>query len=55
MTLLPWVALGGLFYLMAKNSAKVATAGTAATSTPAATCSGLVTDFGVANANCWCG
>lgn len=50
--LLPWVAIGGLVYLMAQNSAKVKAAAGAAPA-PAPACAGGVTnDFGVTG--CWC-
>jgi len=57
---LPWLALGGLFYLMAKNSSRLAAGGSPAqtiappvgTPTNNAGCN----DFGAAGTgNCWCG
>jgi hypothetical protein len=55
--LLPWVAIGGLLYLMAQNAGKVK-------ATPAVTAAGVgcctqpgrgggITDFGVTG-QCWC-
>jgi len=54
--LLPWVAIGGLLYLMAQNAGKVKAAGGTTASAPVAgsvgnNCGG--NDFGVSG--CWCG
>ena len=52
---LPWLAIGGLLYLMAQNAGKVSGKAAAAPSSSAAGCAGGVTnDFGTA-AGCWCG
>jgi hypothetical protein len=57
---LPWLALGGLFYLMAKNSGKLASSGAAVStvSPPAGTPANNAgcNDFGAGGAtSCWCG
>jgi preprotein translocase subunit YajC len=57
--ILPWVAIGGLFYLMAQNAGKVKAANAVATAvTPGNTvvvgggCAALPTDFGTTNTSC---
>lgn len=55
--MLPYVALGGLLYLMMKNSGKLAAGGSTLTApaqagSPGNNCGG--TDFGT-SAGCWCG
>jgi hypothetical protein len=59
MSVLPYVAIGGLLYLMAKNAGKLQTTSAApATTTPVGTpgnnCG--TNDFGVGGSTiCWCG
>jgi hypothetical protein len=53
--ILPWVAIGGLFYLMAQNAGKVKSANATSSAgggTIASSCGGATTDFGVTG-NCW--
>jgi hypothetical protein len=58
MSVLPYVAIGGLLYLMAKNSSALKS-GTSTPATPAAAgtpgnnCG--TNDFGVTGGCCWCG
>lgn len=53
---LPWLAIGGLLYLMAQNAGKVRAASPGASSQP---CAGSVGNNGGANdfgvCGCWCG
>jgi len=57
--LLPWVAIGGLLYLMAQNAGKVKGTTTTASATGGVGCctqpgrGGGITDFGVTG-SCWC-
>lgn len=54
--LLPWIAIGGLLYLMAQNAGKVkaAPAGASTAGCTAPGTGGGTTDFGVTG-QCWCG
>ena len=56
---LPYLAVGGLLYLMAQNASKVKAAGSSggAVLPPAGspTNNAGCNDFGVNNASCWCG
>jgi hypothetical protein len=58
-SLLPYVAVGGLLYLMAQNASKLkaASGGSVAPLPPAGspTNNAGCNDFGVNNASCWCG
>jgi hypothetical protein len=58
MGVLPYLAIGGLLYLMAKNAGTLKASGTAAATAPAAGSVGNncgTNDFGVNNPTCWCG
>ena len=63
--LLPWVAVGGLLYLMAQNAGKVKAAGPGTATGPVITpagggsasgvAAGNAACFGVTSPSCWCG
>jgi hypothetical protein len=58
--ILPYVAVGGLLYLMAQNASKVKAAGSSGAAVPlppagSPTNNAGCNDFGVNNASCWCG
>jgi hypothetical protein len=57
MAVLPYVAIGGLLYLMAKNAGAVKSAATTTTAPPTGSVGNNcgTNDFGVNNPSCWCG
>ena len=58
MAVLPYLAIGGLLYLMAKNAGNVKAAAPAMPAAPGAGTVGNncgTNDFGVNNPSCWCG